>query len=74
MNFCKLFKNDDHDFFDNLNLGPNYDRFCGGYLNVDSDEEESIPLYSEVSSQIIWLQVNMNIVFTQMTIIKVFSK
>ena len=35
----------------------NYDRFCGGYLNVESDEEESIPLYSEVSSQIIWLQV-----------------
>jgi len=35
----------------------NYDRFCGGYLNVESDEEESIPLYSEVSSQIIWLQL-----------------
>ena len=40
-----------------MKLGPNYDRFCGGYLNVESDEEESIPVYSEVSSQIIWLQV-----------------
>jgi hypothetical protein len=35
-----------------------YDRFCGGQLNVDSNEEESIPVYTEVTSQIIWLQVN----------------
>ena len=37
--------------------GANYDRFCGGYLNIESGEEESIPVYSEVTSQIIWLQV-----------------
>ena len=46
-----------------MKLGPNYDRFCGGYLNVESDEEESIPVYSEVSSQIIWLQVIVVVIY-----------
>ena len=39
-----------------LFLGISNDRFCGGQLNSESNEEESIPIYSEVKSQIIWLQ------------------
>ena len=34
-----------------------YDRFCGGQLHIESNQDESVPLYSEVNSQIIWLQV-----------------
>ena len=37
--------------------GQSYDRFCGGQLNSESNEEESIPIYSPITSQIIWLQL-----------------
>lgn len=38
-------------------LGSSNDRFCGGQLNSDSAQDESIPLYTEVTSQIAWLQL-----------------
>ena len=38
-------------------FGTTHDRFCGGQLNSKSNEEESVPLYSEITSQIIWLQL-----------------
>ena len=38
-------------------FGTTHDRFCGGQLNSESNEEESVPLYSEITSQIIWLQL-----------------
>ena len=38
-------------------FGISKDRFCGGQLNSESNEEESIPLYSEITSQIVWLQL-----------------
>ena len=34
-----------------------YDRFCGGQLNSESNQDESIPLYTKIGSQIIWLQL-----------------
>ena len=34
------------------------DRFCGGQLNSESDEDFSIPIYCEVTSNVIWMQVN----------------
>lgn len=37
--------------------GLSRDRFCGGHLNIDSNESESIPIYAEIGSQIIWLQL-----------------
>jgi len=38
-------------------FGTTHDRFCGGQLNSESNEEKSVPLYSEITSQIIWLQL-----------------
>ena len=37
-------------------FGESHDRFCGGQLNTDSAEDQSIPIYSEITSKIIWLQ------------------
>ena len=34
-----------------------YDRFCGGQLHIESNQDESVPLYSMIASQITWLQV-----------------
>ena len=41
-----------------FDLGATYDRFCGGQLNTESAEEESIPIYTEITSPVIWLQVS----------------
>ena len=38
--------------------GPTIDRFCGGQLNTDTNEDFSIPIYCEVTSNVIWMQVN----------------
>ena len=37
--------------------GPTVDRFCGGQLNSESDEDFSIPIYCEVTSNVVWMQV-----------------
>jgi hypothetical protein len=40
-----------------LLAGPSFDRFCGGFLNVDSNLEESVPIFSSITSQVSWVQV-----------------
>jgi hypothetical protein len=34
------------------------DRFCGGYLNVESNQFASIPVYTEITGAVISLQVS----------------
>ena len=38
--------------------GPTVDRFCGGQLNTETNKDYSIPIYCEVASNVIWMQVN----------------
>ena len=49
-------KSDLFAFYYSFLIGMSYDRFCGGQLNDKSNEEESIPIYSPITSQIVWLQ------------------
>ena len=39
-------------------VGPSHDRFCGGRLNVESNSADNIPIYSEITSKISYVQVN----------------
>lgn len=41
------------------NAGRSHDRFCGGFLNVESNEAVNIPIYSEITSPIAWIEVRM---------------
>ena len=48
------------------------DRFCGGQLNSESDEDFSIPIYCEVTSNVIWMQVcfECNIIVRRIQIVE----